>query len=324
MAEEQRQVRMDDIDPEQAMQLFSAFAKVARILLRGLLIAGIGVSGYAGTILWEAESSKDWPTVQGKVVTASLDQRVFGGRRIERLNFRYAYTVNGKPYSGNRVTIGPRVGPLAPRAMDVVAEYRRRPDVTVFYSPDDPSRSVLKPGATQTVFFIAAIGPLMVIISFWFLQGLERSEAAIRNKYARSGGVTDRPVSRTAAGHPKIPASVIGPKPIEPGSDEGTRRRVIVVLIAVLIALVIAGFYRGEVERWLEKMRREFGYSGQHRVHGIYTAEHLRGHTPDTAERSANLQPAPDGFAESNYPKRTPGNQRAIWGKMITRIIPRH
>lgn len=268
MADGQNQIRMNEIDPELAIQLFSAFSKIARILLKGLLLVGIGISGYAGKTVYEASSSRAWSTVQGQVVSASVEQEIVRGRRIDRLHFRYAYAVEGKRYVGERVTIGPNFGPFAPKAVDVVAEYRLRSVVTVFYHPEDPNRSVLKPGVTPTVFFVAFIGPLMIIVSLWGLRSLDLSETRIRSKLTRPGGPAEPSVLRTAPRQHQAPAPAIGPKPIGPGSYEGTRRRVIAVLIALLIALLVAGFFRGEVDRWVEKIRKEFGYSEKNRTDG--------------------------------------------------------
>lgn len=262
MVDEQEQFRMPEIDPEYAIQAFDAFSKVARIILRGVLLVGIGISGYSGILAWEAASSNDWPTTQGRIITASVEREIVRGKRIDRLNLRYTYTVNGKRYVGQRVSIGPHIGPFEPTPMDVVAHHRLRSSVTVYYHPENPNRSVLEPGVTPTVFFIAFIGPLMVVISLWGLRRLDQAETGIRSRFIRPGDLSKPPVQATAP-HPfDAKARGTRPKPIEPGSFETTRRRMIAVLIVLLIALLIAGFFGGEAGKWIEKIRKEFGKSG--------------------------------------------------------------
>ena len=259
MVEEQEQIRSIEVDPEQALQVFNAFSSVARLLLRGMLLVGIGIAGYAGTVGWEAASSKDWPTVQGRMITAAVEEEIVRGKPVDRLNLRYAYTVNGKQYIGRRVSIGPRLGPFEVTPMEVVVNYRLRSTVTVYYHPENPNRSVLEPGVTPTIIFIAVIGPLMVIISLWGLRRLDQAETRIRTRLNQPGALS-KPQVQGAVPHP-FDAGARGslPKPIEPGSFEATRRRLIAVLTVLLIALLIAGFFGGEADKWIEKIRREFG-----------------------------------------------------------------
>jgi hypothetical protein len=224
-----------------------------------VLLVGIGISGYAGKIAWDAATSKDWPTTQGRIVTASVEREFVKGKRIDRLNLRYSYTVNGKRYIGRRLSVGPRIGPFEPTPMDVAANYRPESSVKVYYHPENPNRSILEPGVSPTVFFIAAIGPLMVIISLWGLRRLEQAEIQIRSKLTQTGGLSSLPIRKTAFRPLEAKAPGTRPKPIEPGSFEASRRRVIAALIVLLIALVIAGFFGGEADKWIERIRREFG-----------------------------------------------------------------
>jgi hypothetical protein len=143
--------------------------------------------------------------------------------------------------------------------MEVVANYRLRSTVTVYYNPENPNRSVLEPGVTLTIIFIAVIGPLMVIISLWSLRRLDQAEIRIRSRLSRPEGLSKPQPQETVARPLEAKAPVTGPKPIEPGSSEATRRRVMAVLIVALIALLIAALFGSEADKWIEKIRREFG-----------------------------------------------------------------
>jgi hypothetical protein len=93
-----------------------------------------------------ARLSQQWPTAEG-----TLEEVFLWGRRnvdgemkdVERLSVSYRYTVDGKALEGRNVTFYTLVYP------ETVAFAEAHPEgsmVPVYYNPDQPSESVLRPG----------------------------------------------------------------------------------------------------------------------------------------------------------------------------------
>jgi hypothetical protein len=119
-----------------------------------------------------ARASVGWPSVPGKVTVATTINRLW--RRQPRVT--YTYQVNGRDHTGLNIVIGNVVADK--ETDDMLAKYPVGADVTVYYSPIDPSVSVLEPGPNEmaskilksyVVIFILVlfVNLLLVGVNIW-------------------------------------------------------------------------------------------------------------------------------------------------------------
>lgn len=128
-------------------------------------LAGVGLSIFGVFNVRRALASGDWPSVQGRVTSSSVERRVStshrDGRRRREVSYeaeiRYEYEVDGEPYHGSRRSFG---GSSDSRfaAEEVVARYRAGTRPAVYYDPEDPAACVLEPGASLGAFIPSVIG----------------------------------------------------------------------------------------------------------------------------------------------------------------------
>ena len=109
-----------------------------------------------------AWSMRHWPATQGEVRSSEvLKVQPLDARESEmyRPEIRYAFTVDGKEYTGvRRALLTMRYSGPKPAA-DVVARYPVGGSVTVYYDPVNPRESILiRETALPWAVFITALG----------------------------------------------------------------------------------------------------------------------------------------------------------------------
>ncbi len=141
--------------------------------------------------VWQASR---WPKAQGRVVVSTSEARSVKSMNAksddtERRTFAkivYEFTVAGRKYRGDRVSIGEDLGNF--QVAETIAKYPRGKDVTVYYNPVTPTQSVLErdvpPGMFKgiTVIVLVLIGILVfAVVGFHrlgdFMRGLVRNPA---------------------------------------------------------------------------------------------------------------------------------------------------
>lgn len=133
------------------MQKTSMRDKVLVIIFASVFIlAGIGCLVYAIINVQRAWASRSWPTVQGVVLSAEVkrSQTKHGNTTTwsYRAVVRYDFQVDGKPYSGDKISFvdfGSRNASLANTRAN---RYAAGKTVTVHYDPSNPQICVLEPG----------------------------------------------------------------------------------------------------------------------------------------------------------------------------------
>ena len=94
-----------------------------------------------------------WPYVQGRVVSAALEDGPPRGRPIPVASHRaavtYAYEVAGKEWQSHRVFIGDEQFQTGDDARDRVRRYEPGTLVQVYYDPENPASAVLEPYAAS-------------------------------------------------------------------------------------------------------------------------------------------------------------------------------
>ena len=93
-------------------------------------------------------ASRGWRQVEGRI--DEVDVADFGGVRFAMAEpfVAYTYHIDGQGYSGSRIAFGGIVNLFGLTfARQMAAEYRKKGPILISVSPDDPSLSVIKPGA---------------------------------------------------------------------------------------------------------------------------------------------------------------------------------
>ena len=148
-------------------------------MLFGAAIFCIGLK-----VLNDANATKSWPTVKGKVVGSSVETSL-GKKRaiIYHANVRYEYVVDGLTQSSTEISSGDYGSSDPSHAQEVVNQYPVGMEVTVHYSPENPAKAVLEPGITRTAYFVIGFGAIffgLPMTMFIFApKSLQRSSASL-------------------------------------------------------------------------------------------------------------------------------------------------
>lgn len=112
---------------------------------------------------------RSWSSVPGRIVTSATESRAVKTGSVdtsdtELRNFarvEYAYTVAGRQYRGNRVSIGEDLGNF--EIEQTLARYPVGRDVTVYYNPNRREQSVLERELPSTLWKGIAVVVLVLV-----------------------------------------------------------------------------------------------------------------------------------------------------------------
>ncbi len=140
----------------------------------------------------EVAQAARWPRAQGRVVVSTSEVRHVrsGGPNADDTEPRtfakivYEFTVAGRKYRGNRVSIGEDLGNF--QVAETIARYPRGKDVIVYYNPRKPAEAVLErdvpPGIWKgvTILVLVLVGLIVgSIVGFNklgdFVRGIVRN-----------------------------------------------------------------------------------------------------------------------------------------------------
>jgi hypothetical protein len=145
---------------------------VGHIVVVGILILGCAIIAMMMLELRVGGDSQSWPTTQGTVRASRVREVWMIGRPIEyELVIDYEYTVDGATLRGDTVRFGDQHYAVESDAEKELANYPTGSNVTVYYDPRRPRRSVLQPGVRNRWQFVLGIvaGAILVAISLLFL-----------------------------------------------------------------------------------------------------------------------------------------------------------
>jgi hypothetical protein len=134
----------------------------------------IGILGAVGLLLVLTQSAelherserKTWSTVQGKT-----DSTVIVGKRGFLPIVAYTYSVEGKIYNASAELYSPQFGGKNMRketSERVAGGYEAGKDITVYYNPQEPSRSCLETNLRWDMFIRLGVGLLVYVGAFAF------------------------------------------------------------------------------------------------------------------------------------------------------------
>ena len=137
-----------------------------------LLIAGVFL--YLGFELVRGEigslrggsASQSWPTVDGQIISSSVESSYSSGSSSARHYpiVEYEYSVEGESFTGDRISFAQQSYSDYKSADVVTKRYSVGRTVPVFYDPEDASNSVLEPGKSGSRWYLIGIG--IVIAAF--------------------------------------------------------------------------------------------------------------------------------------------------------------
>jgi len=119
---------------------------VVILLVFGLIIGGVGLYRYN-----LGKKSASWPAVKGKMTYARAVSTKVDNKNEYRLSVKYRYIVDGKSYTGERITASDQNQKTRSRANNVLKKYPVGGEVSVYYNPARPGSSVLKTGVNKNV-----------------------------------------------------------------------------------------------------------------------------------------------------------------------------
>ncbi len=127
---------------------------------------GAGTGYYLIQVI-SASRAKGWPVVTGTVTSSRVEQTPslrLGPNYKPRVE--YAYAIGGVTYRGDQLRFDDDPYAFRSSATSRLVGYAPGASIAVYYDPDDPSNSVLKPGSEwrtySSIFFFAA----------WLILGL--------------------------------------------------------------------------------------------------------------------------------------------------------
>lgn len=173
---------------------------VAGIIWLGAILTGVASVVRAFWFSPEfaaADAARAWPTAPGVVIVADPGRvpPTAGSLAGSSFDFfQYRYAVNGLTYTNNRLqwvyTYQPNESAWK-FANRWATQYPAGTNVTVYYSPADPQKSVLQPGADRSGAFTAGL-VLSVFLLAVGLVGLYFIHAAVAFwSRQRGGSATD-------------------------------------------------------------------------------------------------------------------------------------
>ncbi len=135
-----------------------------------------------------ANTSKNWPSVQGKITRSEVDTYMKDGQTQYLPDIAYTYTVEGRNYTSSKVTVGdpPYTSNISP-AKRLQAEYPVGEEVTVYYDPEVHSSSTLKTGIQRNDIILAVgtgIFPFLGILIF--AGGLRSKRNSLNNSIQKT------------------------------------------------------------------------------------------------------------------------------------------
>ena len=140
------------------------------------LAVGFGLLSYAAISAWRSTAAANWPVTAGTIRTCKVETKSDGDGSTYQVKVSYDYTVNGRPFTGDRIAYGYTAtnaikdhDALCQRLNDASA-------IDVRYNPADPAVSTLSFGLHKSIRLIFAFAITWLAFSvgmamlFWISQ----------------------------------------------------------------------------------------------------------------------------------------------------------
>jgi hypothetical protein len=137
----------------------------------------------------QARATATWTETTGLIEKSGIEETWSAGQMQFVPRVTYQFSRQGEVFVGEQ--IGPQVQTFSSRsaAAEAIAELGAGVEVKVYHDPQDPSRAVLRPGATQMDHLLLGLPMLFLFFAYGFFQMLRRSRAPGGKE---AGGDADR------------------------------------------------------------------------------------------------------------------------------------
>lgn len=141
-----------------------------------ILVVGAALTAWGWFNLDQGRASRGWPTAEATIESSQVISRrsssTTGTRSGRRYNpeIRFEFTVDGKPYTGDRVSFrDDHYGKREPAA-EIAARYPVGSTVTVYYPPENPAEAVLEPTYDWSTYIPPGIGLFFFVTGAFLLR----------------------------------------------------------------------------------------------------------------------------------------------------------
>lgn len=130
----------------------------AYLFLAVFLAIGLGILGYGLQSLRKALAVGDWPTVEGRFLEREFTEDRDSDSTTYRVTVRYAYRVNDREYTGDRLAFGYGGSSGRESHQRIYRTLMRGDAVLVRYNPADPAEAVLSKGLNTSILTLLIFG----------------------------------------------------------------------------------------------------------------------------------------------------------------------
>lgn len=130
------------------------------------VVIGAGLTYWGWNILQNAKASASWPTAEGVVTSSEVSHSTDSdGGDSYSPEVTYRYQVGDVRYENNTIKFGENAYSSRRQAENIADTYPVGRDVTVYYDPGQPDRSVLEPGVSGGSYIVLGIGVFFIVIA---------------------------------------------------------------------------------------------------------------------------------------------------------------
>lgn len=130
------------------------------------LLVGLGLTYWGWNILQDARASESWPTADGVVIRSEVTRSTDAeGSDSYSPEITYAYTVNNEQLANKTIKFGENSYSNRRKAEEIANSYPVGRNVTVYYDPEKPDKSVLEPGVSAGSYIVIGIGVFFILIT---------------------------------------------------------------------------------------------------------------------------------------------------------------
>ena len=130
------------------------------------LLIGIGLTYWGWNILQNARASESWPTADGIVTRSQVSHSTDAeGGDSYQPQVTYTYSAINSTYENNTIKFGENSYSSRKKADGIAASYPVGKNVTVYYDPQQPIKSVLEPGVSGGSYIVLGIGIFFILIT---------------------------------------------------------------------------------------------------------------------------------------------------------------
>jgi len=122
--------------------------------------------------LYRGRQANSWPTVEGRIIDSTLEQKSGDESTTYSVKVRYAYSVAGGGFEGDQIAFGYTGSSNFQEHRALSDKLQTGSRVMVHYDPEQPTRAVLATGFNRSTLFILifAVTWLLFVSGFGYLM----------------------------------------------------------------------------------------------------------------------------------------------------------